>query len=141
MSAGKNSWPGTARGAKAENTFGELKGTLRSQLPSAPRPKRLYAGKTIERSEPPVGQEWRPQNEAFLLLALLGYQTMHEGRRAMEDASGKGWSLETLREKVLRSGCRVARHARRMKFHIAKSVANYWSILLAQLKKSTMQNA
>ena len=59
----------------------------------------------------------------------------------MEDASGKGWSLETFREKVLRAGCRVARHARRMKFHIAKSVANYWSILLAQLKKSTMQNA
>ena len=140
-----------ARG-KAENTFGELKGTLRSQLPSSPRPptsrhsagknswpgagkhaaSQSNAGKTIERSEPPVRQEWRPQNEAFLrlaLLALLGYQTTHEGRCAMEDASGKGWSLETFREKVLRAGCRVARHARRMKFHIAKSVANYWSIL------------
>ena len=62
-----------ARG-KAENTFGELKSTLRAQLPSSPRPKHHYAGKTIDRSEPPVRQEWRPQNEAFLLLALLGYQ-------------------------------------------------------------------
>ena len=58
-----------ARG-KAENTFGELKSTLRAQLPSSPRPKRHGAGKTIERSEPPVRQEWRPQNEAFRLLAL-----------------------------------------------------------------------
>ena len=82
-----------ARG-KAENAFGELKSTLRSQLPSSPRPKRHYAGKTIERSVTPVSQEWRPQNEAFLLLALLGYQTMHEGRCAKEDASGKGWRLE-----------------------------------------------
>ncbi len=129
-----------ARG-KAENAFGELKSTLRSHLPSSPRPKRHYAGKTIERSETPVSQEWRPQNEAFLLLALFGDQTMHEGRCAMADASGKGWSLETFREEVLRAGCRVARHARRMKFHIAKSVANYWSILLAQLKKSAMRNA
>ena len=28
-----------------------------------------------------------------------------------------------------------------MKFQIARSVASYWSILLARLKKSTMQNA
>ena len=129
-----------ARG-RAENTFGELKSTLRAQLPSSPRPKRHYAGKAIDRSEPPDTQEWRPQNEAFLLLALLGYQTMHEGRCAMESSSGQGWSLGTFREKVLRAGCRVVRHARRMKFHIAQSVASYWSNLLAQLKKSTMQNA
>ena len=91
-----------ARG-KAENTPGELKSTLRAQRPSSPRPKRHYAGKTIDRPEPSVQQEWRPQNEAFLLLALLGYQTMHEGRCAMEGASGKGWSLETFRERVLRA--------------------------------------
>ena len=46
---------------KAENTFGELKSTLRAQLPSSPRPKRQYAGKTIERSDPPTEAEWRPQ--------------------------------------------------------------------------------
>ena len=109
---------------KAENTFGELKSTLRAQLPSSPRPKRQYAGKTIERSDPPTEAEWRPQNEALLLLALLAYQTMHEGRCAMQDASGKGWSLGTFREKVLRAGCRVVRHARRMKFYIASSVAS-----------------
>ncbi len=126
---------------KAENTFGELKSTLRAQLPSSPRPKRQYAGKTIERSDPPTEAEWRPQNEALLLLALLAYQTMHEGRCAMQDASGKGWSLGTFREKVLRAGCRVVRHARRMKFYIASSVASHWAILLQRLKKSAMQDA
>ena len=127
--------------SKAENTFGELKSTLRAQLPSTPRPKRQYAGKTIERSDLPAETEWRPQNEALLLLALLAYQIMHEGRCAMQDASGKGWSLGTFREKVLRAACRVIWNARRMKFYIARSVASHWAILLQRLKKSAMQDA
>ena len=75
---------------KAENTFGELKSTLRAQLPPSPRTKRQYAGKTIERSDPPAETEWRPRKEFPLLLASLAYQTRHEGRCAMEDATGKG---------------------------------------------------
>ena len=129
-----------ARG-KSENKFGELKGALRAQLPSSPRPKQHYAGKTIDRSDAPVRKEDRPQNEALLVLALLEYQTMHQGRCALESASGKGWSLCTFLERVLSAGCLVARHARCMNFHIAQSVASCWSILLAPLKKSTMQNA
>ena len=78
---------------KAENTFGELKSKLRVQLPSSPRPKRQYSGNKIERSDPLAETEWRPENEALLLLALLAYQSMYEGRCAMEDASGKGWSF------------------------------------------------
>ena len=74
-------------------------------------------------------------------MGTAAYQTMHEGRCAMQDASGKGWSLGTFREKVLRAGCRVVRHARRMKFYIASSVASHWAILLQRLKKSAMQNA
>ena len=58
-----------ARG-KSANKFGELKGALRAQLPSSPRPKQHYAGKTIDPSVPPVRKEDRPQNEALLLLAL-----------------------------------------------------------------------
>ena len=42
---------------KAENTFGGRKSTLRAQLPSSPWPKRQYAGKTIERSDPPPETE------------------------------------------------------------------------------------
>ena len=75
---------------KAENGLGELKSTLRAQMPSSPRPKRQYAGNAIERSDLPAETEWRPQNEALLLLALLACQTMHEGRCAMADAYGKG---------------------------------------------------
>lgn len=86
---------------------------------------RQYAGNTIERSDPAAEMEWRPENEALLLLALLAYQTMHEGRCAMEGASGKGWSLGTFRDKALRAGCRVVRHARRMNFQIARSVASH----------------
>ena len=78
---------------EAENTFGEMKSKLRVQRPSSPRPRRQYAGNMIERSYPPAETEWRPENEALFLLALLAYQTMHQGRCAMEDASGKGWSL------------------------------------------------
>ena len=126
---------------KAENTFGELKSTLRAQLPSSPRPKRQYAGKTIDRSDLPAETDWRPQNEALLLLALLACQTMHEGRCAIQDASGKGWSVGTFREKALRAGCRVVRHARRMKFYITRSVASHWAILPQRLQKSAMQDA
>ena len=66
---------------EVENTFGERKSTLWAQLPSPPRPKRQHAGKTIERSDPPAETEWRPHNEALLLLALLAVRSRPDGGR------------------------------------------------------------
>ena len=109
-----------ARG-KAENTFGKLKSTLRAQLPSSPRPKHHYAGKTIDRSESPVRQERRPQNEAILLLAMLGYQTMHEGRCAMESASGMaGASAPSAKRFCARPPCGPARKAHEIPYRTVR---------------------
>lgn len=53
-------------------------------------------------------------NEVCLLIACLAYQIMHIARRAMEKATGTGWSLRRLRERMLRVGARLAVSARRM---------------------------
>ena len=126
---------------KAEKIFGELKTGLDPQLSSSARPKSHFRGRPIERETEPGDETWRPQNEAILLLNLLAFQLMHEGRCDMEKADDRGWSIGTFREKVLRAGCRVATHARKMTFHIARSVAGYWWKLLQIWKRSTFQIA
>ncbi|MCY4565218.1 MAG: IS1380 family transposase [Gammaproteobacteria bacterium] len=126
---------------KAEKTFGELKTGLNPQLSSSARPKSHFRGRPLERETEPAAEEWRPQNEAILLLNLLAFQLMHEGRCGMETAEGQGWSIGKFREQVLRAGCRVAWHARTMTFHIAQSVAVYWWKLLEVWKRSILQMA
>ena len=83
---------------KAENTFGELKTGLNPQLSSSARPKSHFRGRPLERETEPAAEEWRPHNEAILLLNLLAFQLMHEGRCGMETAEGQGWSIGKFRE-------------------------------------------
>ena len=126
---------------KAEKIFGKLKTGLDPQLSSSARPRSHIRGRPIERETEPGDETWRPQNEAILLLNLLAFQLMHEGRCDTEKADDRGWSIVTFREKVLRAGCRVATHARKMTLHIAQSVAGYWWKLLQIWKRSTFQIA
>ena len=42
-------------------------------------------------------------NEVRLLVACLAYQIMHIARRILAKATGTGWSLRRLRERVLRA--------------------------------------
>ena len=121
---------------KAEKIFGELKTGIHPQLSSSARPKSHCRGRPVLREAEPEAETWRPQNEVLLLLNLLAFQLMHEGRCGMEAAEGEGWSVVKFREQVLRAGCRVAFHARTMTFHIAQSVAGYWWKLLEIHKRS-----
>ena len=124
---------------KAEKTFCELKTGLDPQQSSSAPPKSHFRGRPIERETEPAAGKWHPQNEAILLLNRPAFQLMHEGRCDMERAEDRGWSIVKFREQVLRAGCTVATHARRMTFHIARSVARYWWKLLEIWKRSTFQ--
>ena len=77
---------------KAEKTFGERKTGLNPQLSSSARPRSHFRGRPIERETEPAAEKWRPQNEAVLLLNLLDFQWMHEGRCDMKRAEDRGRS-------------------------------------------------
>jgi hypothetical protein len=68
-------------------------------------------------------------NEVCLLIACLAYQVMHIARRAMEKATGTGWSLRRLRERMLRVGARLAVSARRMTLALSAAAAPFWAAL------------
>ena len=69
-------------------------------------------------------------------------RVLESARRAFPEAfKVQIQSLDIFREKVLRASCRVVRYTRRMKFHIARSVASHQAILLQRLKKSALQDA
>ena len=47
-----------------------------------------------------------------MLISCLACEVMHIARRAMAQATGTGWSLRRLRERVLRAGARLVISAR-----------------------------
>ena len=118
---------------KAEGHMGELMDVLAPALSSAPRPKSHYRGRRLEADRRPEEPGVRPQNETLLLLNLLAYEVLHAGRCVMEQATGTGWSLRRLRERVLRVASRVVRHGRRLTFVIAPQAAADWLRLWSKL--------
>ena len=74
-----------------------------------------------------------PCNEVRLLIACLAYQVMHIARRAMAKATGTGWSLRRLRERVLRAGARLTISGRRMTLALSAAAAPFWSALWPRL--------
>ena len=101
---------------KAEGHMGEFMDVLAPALSSAARPKSHYRGRRLEAATEPQEAGVRAQNETLLLLNLLAYEVLHAGRCVMEQATGTGWSLRRLRERVLRVASRVVRHGRRLTF-------------------------
>ena len=73
-----------------------------------PRQKSHYRGAVPEKRTAP-GDAFA-QNEAILLLNALAYDVTHAARVLMETASGEGWSLMRLRERVLRVAARILVH-------------------------------
>ena len=69
-----------------------------------------------------------------LLIACLAYQVMHIARRAMAKATGTGWSLRRLRERVLRAGARLVISGRRMVLALSSAAAPFWAALWPRLK-------
>lgn len=114
----------------AEGHMGELMDVLDPALSSAPRPKSHYRGEPVERS---LSGDAFAQNEVLLLLNVLAYDIVHVARVLMETASGEGWSLRRVRERVLRVAARVLMHGRRAILVLGDSSARLWSALWSRL--------
>lgn len=115
-----------ARGT-AEAHMGELKDVLAPPLSSTNRPKSHWRGRTPQSCADAV--DAFACNEVRLLVSLLAYQVMHIARRAMAAATGTGWSLRRLRERVLRSGARLILSGRRMTLALSSAAAPFWAVL------------
>jgi hypothetical protein len=116
----------------AEGHMGELMDVLDPALSSAPRPKSHYRGELVERGR--VGDSFA-QNEVLLLLNVLAYDLVHVARVLMETASGEGWSLRRVRERVLRVAARVLVHGRRALLVLGDASARLWSALWSRLRR------
>ena len=115
----------------AEGYYGELKSVLTPALSSSPRQKSHYRGEVPEKRIA-AGDSFA-QNEVILLLNALAYNLAHAARVLMEEASGEGWSLMRLRERVLRVAARVLVHGRRATLVIGKAPAKLWHALWSHL--------
>jgi hypothetical protein len=116
----------------AEGHMGELMNVLRPALSSTPRPKSHYRGLAPE-EHVPSGDAFA-QNEVTLLLNVLAYNLAHVLRTLLEAATGEGWSLQRVRERVLRLACRILCHGRRVTLVLERSAANLWQLLLRKLQ-------
>jgi hypothetical protein len=116
---------------KAEGHMGELKDVLAPALSSTNRAKSHWRGRKPKSAAPAV--DAFACNEVRLLIACLAYEVMHIARRAMARATGTGWSLRRLRERVLRAGARLVISGRRMVLALASAAAPFWSVLWPRL--------
>lgn len=112
---------------KAEGHMGELKDVLAPALSSTNRAKSHLGGRKLRSKAAAV--DAFACNEVRLLIACLAYQVMHVARRAMATATGTGWSLRRLRERVLRAGARLVISGRRMTLALSSAAAPFWSML------------
>ncbi len=112
---------------KAEGHMGELKDVLAPALSSTNRAKSHLRGRKLRSKTPAV--DAFACNEVRLLIACLAYQVMHVARRAMTKATGTGWSLRRLRERVLRAGARLVISGRRMTLAISSAAAPFWAAI------------
>jgi len=115
----------------AEGHFGELMSVIEPALSSSARQKSHYRGEVPTARTPP-GDAFA-QNEAILLLNALAYNVAHAARVLIEAATGEGWSLRRLRERVLRVAARLLVHGRRAVLVIGKTPARLWGALWARL--------
>ena len=118
------------RGA-AEGHFGELMSVLAPALSSSPRQKSHYRGKSPETKIAPG--DGFAQNEVILLVNALAYNVAHAARVLVETATGEGWSLMRVRERLLRVAARVLVHGRRAILVINEVSARLWSALWSRL--------
>lgn len=117
----------------AEGHLGELMSVLHPALSSTPRPKAHYRGKEPKKRQASANSFYI--NEALLLLNALAYNVAHAARVLMEMATQEGWSLQRLRERVLRVAGRLVLHGRRATLVLGAVSATLWTALLSQLRR------
>lgn len=118
------------RRGNAENSFGEWMNAMDPHLSSTRRTKSHYRGEPPQRRAPAV--EPYAVNEALLLVSALAYNLLHIVRTRVETATGRGWTLRSVREKVLKVGARVLLGGRRVTIVIAQSARRLWTALWDQ---------
>jgi len=118
----------------AEGHMGELMNVLRPALSSAPRPKTHYRDKVPTNRTPSYAMDAFAHNEVILLINALAYNVAHVVRTMAETATHEGWSLQRVRERILRVACRVLVHGRRVVLVINDVAASLWSTLWSRLR-------
>jgi hypothetical protein len=117
----------------AEGHLGELMSVLHPALSSVARPKTHYRGKQPKKRHAAANSFYI--NETLLLLNALAYNVAHVVRVLMESATREGWSLQRLRERVLRVPGRLLLHGRRATLVLGPASAKLWTALLSQLRR------
>jgi hypothetical protein len=133
----------------AEAAMGEWKSVLAPSLASSPRRKMSYRGRPLP-GRPPArdddgdlvsGEEQQLEerrrsfqiNETSLILSALAYNLLHAVRKQVEAGEGDGWSVRRTRERLLKVGAQVLRHARAVVVAIPQSAAKSWELLWYRL--------
>jgi len=116
-----------------EGYLGELKDVLDPALSSSPRPKAHYRGKEPKKRYGSC--DAFAHNEAILLLNALAYNVVHTARVLLEQATGEGWSLKRVRERVLKVAARILVHARYITMVIAPAAAKLWQTFWKKLSR------
>jgi hypothetical protein len=116
----------------AEGYMGELMNVLKPALSSSPRTKSHYRGEIPTQLTAPG--DGFAQNEVILLLHALAYNVAHATRTMVEAATREGWSLQRVRERVLRVAGRVLVHGRRVVLVINEIAASLWAKLWSRLR-------
>jgi len=116
-----------------EGHLGELMSVLRPALSSSPRPKNHYRGEKPKKRYSSC--DAFAHNEAILLLNALSYNIVHAVRVLLEQATGRGWSLMKVRERVLKAAARILLHSRYAIMVIAPGVAKLWQSLWKKLSR------
>ena len=105
---------------KAEAHFGELKSVLAPHLSCTDR-----GASTV--------QQVMARNEVSLSLSLYAYQLMHGLRCILAKETREGWSLQRLREQVLKVAATVTVHARRVRIALGVAAQRWWPALMRGL--------
>jgi hypothetical protein len=116
-----------------EGHLGELKSVLEPALSSSPRRKNHYRGEAPKKRYGSC--DAFAHNEAILLLNALAYNIVHTARVLLEQATGQGWSLKRVRERVFKAAARVLVHGRYVTLVIAPAVAKLWGALWKKLSR------
>lgn len=121
----------------AESYLGELMSVLEPALSSTRREKSHYRGE--EPKQRYASQDPFAANEVKLLFNALAYNLMHVVRCLLQTATGKGWSLSRMLERILRVPARVLVHARRVTVVISSQTATHWQQLCSALSRLRWQ--
>jgi hypothetical protein len=116
-----------------EGHLGEFKDVLEPALSSSPRQKSHYRGEEPKKRY--AGGDAFAHNEAILLLNALAYNIVHTARVLLEQATGEGWSLKRVRERLLKVAARILMHARYATLVIAPAAARLWQMLWKKLSR------